>query len=94
MLLRYIYRYEIMSKNWSYYREEWLKNTSLQEEDAKWALEALIETEEELFEIERGLQNKKDIFGKIKILKKKARENLSSKEISLDNISLNASNSN
>ena len=78
-----------MSKNWSYYREEWLKNTSLQEEDAKWALEALIETEEELFEIERGLQNKEDIFGKVKVLKKKVRENLSSKEISLDNISLN-----
>ena len=83
-----------MSKNWSYYREEWLKNTSLQEEDAKWALEALIDTEEELFEIERELQNKEDIFGKVKILKKKVRENLSSKEISLDNISLNTSNSN
>ena len=83
-----------MSKNWSFYREEWLKNTSLQEEDAKWALEALIDTEEELFEIERGRQNKEDIFGKVRILKKKVRENLSSKEISLDNISLNASNSN
>ena len=47
-----------MSKNWSYYREEWLKSTSLHEEDAKWALEALIDAEEELFEIERGLQNK------------------------------------
>ena len=68
-----------MSKNWSYYREEWLKNTSIQEEDAKWALEALIDAEEELFEIERGLQNKEDIFGKVKILKKKVRENLSSK---------------
>ena len=83
-----------MPKNWSYYREEWLKNTSIQEEDAKWALEALIDAEEEFFEIERGLQNKEDIFGKIKVLKKKVKENLSSKEISLDNISLNASNSN
>tara|TARA_B100000900_G_scaffold82526_1_gene66690 strand:+ start:392 stop:886 length:495 start_codon:yes stop_codon:yes gene_type:complete len=83
-----------MPKNWSHYREEWLKSTSLKEEDAKWALEAIIDTEEELFDIERGLLNNEDIFGKVKILKKKVRENLSTKEISLDDISLNASNSN
>ena len=83
-----------MSNSWSYYREEWLKSTSLQEEDAKWALEAIIDTEEELFDIESGLKNNEDIFRKVKILKKKVRENISSKETSLDNVSLNPSNSN
>ena len=41
-----------MSKNWSYIRDEWLKSTTIAEDDAKWALEALINTEEDLFEIE------------------------------------------
>ena len=83
-----------MSKNWSYFREEWLKGTSLKEEDAKWALEVLISSEKELFEIERGFQNNEDIFGKVKVLRKKVRDNISQKETSLDDISLSASNSN
>ncbi len=83
-----------MPKDWSYFREEWLKSTSLQEDDAKWALEALINSEKELFEIERSLNNDKDIFGRVKTLKKRVRENISIKETSLDDISLGASNSN
>ena len=42
-----------MSENWSSIRDEWLKSTAIEEGDAKWALEALINNEEELFEIER-----------------------------------------
>ena len=83
-----------MSKDWTYFREEWLKNTSLQEDDAKWALEALINSEREFYEVERGLQNKEDIFNKVKNLKKKVRENISSKELSLDDIALSTSTSN
>ena len=33
-----------MSKNWSYIRDEWLKRTTIAADDAKWALEALINT--------------------------------------------------
>ncbi len=83
-----------MSKDWTKFREEWLKNTSLQENDAKWALEALINSEKEFYEVERGLQNKEDIFSKVKNLKKKVRENISSKELSLDDIALSTSTSN
>ena len=83
-----------MSKDWTYFREEWLKNTSLQENDAKWALEALINSEKEFYEVERGLQNKEDIFSKVKNLKKRVRENISSKELTLDDIALNTSTSN
>ena len=83
-----------MSKDWTYFREEWLKNTSLQEDDAKWALEALINTEKEFYEVERGIQNNEDIFNKVKNLRKKVRENISSKELSLDNIALSTSTSN
>ncbi len=82
-----------MPKNWSYFREEWLRNTSLQEDEAKWALDTLINSESDFFEIERGIQNKEDIFTKIKNLKKKVKENISSKEMNLDDISLGASSS-
>ena len=44
-----------MQNNWSYIRDEWLKSTTIEEEDAKWALEVLINTEEDLFEIERKI---------------------------------------
>ena len=83
-----------MSKDWTYFREEWLKNTSLQEDDAKWALEALINSEKEFYEVDSGIQNKEDVFLKIKNLKKKVRDNISSKELSLDNIALSTSTSN
>ena len=83
-----------MSKDWTYFREEWLKNTSLQEDDAKWALEALINSEKEFYEVESGIKNKEDFFIKVKNLKKKVRDNISSKELSLDNIALNTSTSN
>ena len=83
-----------MSKDWTYFREEWLKNTSLQEDDAKWALEVLINSEKEFYEVESGIQNKEDVLIKVKKLKKKVRDNISSKELSLDNIALNTSTSN
>ena len=83
-----------MSKDWTYFREEWLKNTSLQEDDAKWALEALINSEKEFYEVESGIQNKEDVLLSVKNLKKKVRDNISSKELSLDNIALNTSTSN
>ena len=83
-----------MSKNWSYIRDEWLKTTTIAEEDAKWALEALINTEEDLFEIERKFKNNQDALGQVRSLKKKVKETISSKEISLDDITLNTSNSN
>jgi len=63
-----------MSKDWAYLRQEWLKNTSLQENDAKWALEVLIKSEKEFHEIEIGLQNNEDIYSKVRNLKKKVRQ--------------------
>ena len=83
-----------MSKNWSYIRDEWLKSTTIAQDDAKWALEALINTEEDLFEIERKFKNNQDALGQVKSLKKKVKETISSKETSLDDIALNTSNSN
>ena len=65
----------------------------MNESDAKWALDSLITSEEEIFDIEKGIRNNEDIFEKIKNLKKKFKDNIASKEISLDNISLNTSNS-
>ena len=83
-----------MPKNWSYIRDEWLKSTTIAEEDAKWALEVLINSEGDLFEIERKFKSNEDSLNEVSSLKKKVKETISSKEISLDNISLNNSNSN
>ena len=83
-----------MSKNWSYIRDEWLKSTTIAEDDAKWALEALINSEGELFEIEKKFKSNEDALGEVRSLKKKVKETISSKETSLDDISLNTSNSN
>ena len=83
-----------MPNNWSKIRDEWLKSTALAENDAKWALEALVNSEEELFEIERKSKNNEDSIDNVKSLKKKVKETISSKEISLDDIALNTSNSN
>ena len=83
-----------MPKNWSKIRDEWLNNTAIEENDAKWALNALINSEEEFFEIERKISNNEDFLGQVKSLKKKVKETISLKEISLDDITLNTSNSN
>ena len=83
-----------MPSNWSKIRDEWLNRTAITKDDAKWALEALINSEEELFAIEHKIKNKADAISKVKILKKKVKETISSKEISLDDIALNTSNSN
>ena len=83
-----------MPNNWSKIRDEWLNSTAIEEKDAKWALEALIHSEEELFEIERRFNNNESTVNQLKSLKKKVKETISSKEISLDDIALNTSNSN
>ena len=83
-----------MPSNWSKIRDEWLDRTAVSQDDANWALEALINSEEELFEIEKKIRNKEDAISQVKFLKKKVKETISSKEISLDDIALNTSNSN
>ena len=83
-----------MPSNWSKIRDEWLGRTAVAKDDAKWALEALINSEEEFFEIEQKIKNKEDAISQVKFLKKKVKETISSKEISLDDIALNTSNSN
>ena len=83
-----------MPSNWSKIRDEWLDSTAITKGDAKWALEALVNSEEELFEIEQKLRNKEDTINQVKNLKKKVKETITSKEISLDDIALNTSNSN
>ena len=83
-----------MPRNWSKIRDEWLESTTITMADAKWALEALINSEKDLFEIEQKIRNKEDAINQVKSLKKKVKEIISSKEISLDDITLNTSNSN
>ena len=83
-----------MQKSWSSLRDEWLQSTSIAEDDAKWALDAIVRVEDELFEIERKIKREEDIFSDVRNFKKKVKEIISLKEFDLDNISLNTSNSN
>ena len=83
-----------MQKNWSSLRDEWLQSTSIAEDDAKWALDAIISSEDKLFEIEKKIKKKENISSEVRILKKRVKEMISLKEIDLDDISLNTSNSN
>ena len=83
-----------MPSNWSKIRDEWLNRTAIAKDDAKWALEALINSEEELFEIEQKIKNKEDAISQEKFLKKNVKETISSKEISLYDIALTTTNSN
>ena len=50
-----------MPSNWSKIRDEWLDRTAVGKDDAKWALEALINSEEELFEIEQKQRIKRTL---------------------------------
>ena len=81
-------------ENWSNLREEWLQSTSLSKDDAKWALEVLIDSERDFYEIENKIQKNEDFVLEIKNLKKKVKANIAFKEDGLDDISLNASISN
>ena len=83
-----------MPNNWSKIRDEWLDRTAIAKDDAKWALEALINSEDELFAIDQKINNTEEAISQVKILKRKVKETISSKEISLDDIALNTSNSN
>ncbi len=83
-----------MKKSWSTLRDEWLRSTSIPLDDAKWALETIVGSEDKLFEIERKIGSKESIFSEVRNLKKKVKERISLKEIDLDDISLNTSNSN
>ena len=77
-----------MPSNWSKIRDEWLNRTAIAKDDAKWALEALINSEEELFEIEQKIKNKEDVISQVKVLKKRVKDTISSKENSLDDINV------
>ena len=63
-----------MPSNWSKIRDEWLDRTAVAKDDAKWALEALINSEEELFEIEQKIKNKEDAISQVKFLKKRLKK--------------------
>jgi len=63
-----------MPSNWSKIRDEWLDRTAVAKDDAKWALEALINSEEELFEIEQKIKNKEDPISQVKFLRKRLKK--------------------
>jgi len=50
-----------MPSNWSKLRDEWLNRTAIAKDDAKWALEALINSEEEFFELEKKSRIKRTL---------------------------------
>ena len=63
-----------MPSNWSKIRDEWLDRTAVAKDDAKWALEALINSEEELIWNRTKIKNKEDAINQVKFLKKRLKK--------------------
>ncbi len=84
-----------MKKSWSQTRDEWLSKTSLAEETSLWAIQSLNKNEQEIYALESLLKeaSENEIDEKLKNLRKEIRSELIEKENSLDDLSLNTSNS-
>ncbi len=85
-----------MKGNWSQSRDEWISKTSIAEETSLWAIDSLNKNEKAIFAIESISSNglaSEEITQKIKELKKTIKNTIIEKENSLDDLSLNTSNS-
>ncbi len=84
-----------MSKSWGESRDRWLQETSLPEEISLWALELLRKNENEIYAIEALIAEKEQslLSEKLKALRRNIKEEVTSKENSLDDLSLNTPNS-
>ncbi|AAP99856.1 MULTISPECIES: hypothetical protein [Prochlorococcus] len=84
-----------MEKTWNEIRDAWLRKTSLTEEAASWAIESINKSEEDIYEIQKIA--KKDSFTeldeKLRLLKKSIKSHILEKENSLDDLTLNTTNS-
>ncbi|WP_320664275.1 VHS domain-containing protein [Prochlorococcus sp. MIT 1223] len=86
--------------NWSKEKDSWLKHTSLEKEVSKWAIDSIEKTEQLILEYENipeeniSAERKSDKRIKtIKSIRQSIKNNFSTKEKSLDNLSLNSPNS-
>ena len=84
-----------MARDWSQSKDQWLEETSLPRELASWALKAINPFEKEINSYSSYLlkNEREQDYSKLKALKKEIKANLTLKENSLDDISLNTSNS-
>ena len=87
-----------MDSGWKKAKESWSSHTDLSKEISTWALDPLINNEDLIEEIEKALTNKTQKNrsqiheDNLKVLKRKIKIEVSKKENSLDNLSLNSPN--
>ncbi len=84
-----------MTKTWSQLRDEWSKTTSLPEPISQWAIESISQKEREIYAYEEALKNEvlSEAENKLRSLKSAIKKEITSKENSLDDLTLNTPNS-
>ena len=88
-----------MAKRWTDFRNEWLGSTSLSPENSLWAIDALKKSQQNLVDLEKiheddikeGKENP-EIKERLRALRKSIKNELTTRENELDDISLNTPN--
>ena len=84
-----------MENNWSNLRDQWLNKTSLEKETSSWAVESLSKNEKNIYGLENLSKDANTIALEelLKETKKRIKSEITEKENSIDDLSLNAANS-
>jgi len=83
-----------MKKSWGEARDEWLRKTSFKEEISLWAIDSIRSSEKEIYELETQFNSGTSTpqSNNLKDLKRNIKDQISIKENSLDDLSLNTPN--
>ena len=84
-----------MEKTWGNTRDEWLRKTSLSEEESSWAIESINKNEKEIYALESISQkvSLNELEQSLKALRKSIKAEVINKESNLDDLSLSTANS-
>ena len=84
-----------MRRTWGEVRDEWLSSTALSESESKWAIEAITKNEKEIYAYEDMNQGSSsdELNEKLKSIRKAIKNEITKKENSLDDLTLNTPNS-
>ena len=89
-----------MNNNWKQIRKDWLEETSLPEDISFWAIDSISRCEKEIISLEESIERKTltaqtslGIENRLKEIKKAIKAEITKKENSLDDLSLNTPNS-
>ena len=83
-----------MQRSWGQARNDWIKRTSLSDELSLWAIESISKHEKEIYSLDErsGDKNLPELGEELKSLRRAIKHEITSKENSLDDLSLNTPN--